>query len=74
MLVLHVLTGAGLVILFGYLAEFLFKKFFIPDVLFLIIIGYILGPDISGLIDPSGLGLSASIFTTFTLLFLLFVD
>ncbi len=73
MIVIHVLTGAGIIILLGYIAEYLFRKFFIPDVLLLIIIGYLLGPGVSGLIDPAELGLASSIFTTFTLLFLLFV-
>ncbi|MBN2135395.1 MAG: cation:proton antiporter [Acidobacteria bacterium] len=73
MIILHVLTGAGLIILVGYIAEFIFKKLFIPDVLFLIFIGYLISPGVFGLIDPKTLGMSASIFTTFTLLFLLFV-
>jgi len=73
MIILHILTGAGLIILIGYISEFLFRKLFIPDVLFLIFVGYILSPDVTGLVNPDKLGLSASIFTTFTLLFLLFV-
>ena len=49
----------------------MFKKTKIPDVIFLIIIGIILGPLLS-LVSKESFGTEARIFTTFTLLFLLF--
>lgn len=67
-----VLLGIGVILFLGYLAEFLFKKTKIPDVLILIIIGFVIGPHILGYFDPSSIAEYAPIFTTFTLLFLLF--
>ncbi len=65
-----ILLEIALIIFFGYFAELFFKKFNIPDILFLIILGYILGPQTLNLIDPTVFGDAALIFTTFTLLFL----
>lgn len=67
-----VLLGIGVILFLGYIAEFLFKKTKIPDVLILIIIGFVIGPHILGYFDPSSIAEYAPIFTTFTLLFLLF--
>jgi NhaP-type Na+/H+ or K+/H+ antiporter len=70
--VLFVLLGAGIILFLGYVAEFLFKKTKIPDILILILIGFIIGPHILGYFDPKSIEEYAPIFTTFTLLFLLF--
>ncbi len=59
------------IIIIGFLAELMFKKTKIPDVLFLILIGILLGP-VLGWVDKDGFGLGSTLFTTFTLLFLLF--
>lgn len=64
--------AAGLILIFGFLAEFLFKKLRIPDVLFLIVLGFLLGPYGLDYINPANLSAIAPLFTTFTLLFLLF--
>ncbi len=61
---------AGIIIV-GFLAELLFKKTKIPDVIFLILIGILLGP-VFHLVSKGSFGSGASLFTTFTLLFLLF--
>ncbi|MBI2651550.1 cation:proton antiporter [Candidatus Woesearchaeota archaeon] len=60
------------IIFFGFFAEFLFNRFKVPDVLLLIIFGFILGPYALKLIFPSSLVPIAPFFTTFALLFLLF--
>ncbi|MDD5193174.1 MAG: cation:proton antiporter [Candidatus Nanoarchaeia archaeon] len=59
------------IILIGFLAELLFKKTRIPDVIFLILIGICIGP-IFHLVDKTDFGFGSNLFTTFTLLFLLF--
>lgn len=66
------LLGAGLIVFFGFFAEVLFKKIKIPDVLFLIALGFGLGPFGLNYVNPEALTQVAPIFTTFTLLFLLF--
>ncbi len=65
-----ILLEIALIIFFGYFAEIFFKKFNIPDILFLIFLGYILGPQGFKIVDPNVFGDAALIFTTFTLLFL----
>lgn len=60
------------IIFFGFFAEFLFNRFRVPDVLLLIIFGFLLGPYALKFILPSSLVSIAPIFTAFALLFLLF--
>jgi cell volume regulation protein A len=67
-----ILLLISLIILLGYLAEWLFRKINIPDTLLLIAVGFIIGPNILGYIKPESLGQLAPLFTTFTLLFLMF--
>ncbi|MGD2086549.1 MAG: cation:proton antiporter [Candidatus Aminicenantes bacterium] len=68
----YILFLISLIILLGYLAEWAFKKINIPDTLLLIAVGFIIGPNILELINPRALGQLAPLFTTFTLLFLMF--
>lgn len=68
----EILFLISLIILLGYLAEWVFKKINIPDTLLLIVVGFIIGPNILNLINPQALGQLAPLFTTFTLLFLMF--
>ncbi len=67
-----ILLGGALIILFGYLAEFIFRRLFIPDSLILILLGVIMGPSVLGWADPQSFGIFAPLFTTFTLIFILF--
>lgn len=60
------------IIFFGFLAEFLFRKFHVPDVLLLIIFGFVLGPYALKYVHPSYFLDIAPVFTAFALLFLLF--
>ncbi len=66
------LLSISFILFFGFFSEFIFRRFNIPDVLFLIILGFILGPHVLGYLDPSFFVDIAPIFTTFALLFLLF--
>lgn len=67
-----ILLIVSLIVIFGYIAEWVFRKTNIPDILFLIILGFLLGPNILNLISPLSLGRLAPLFTAFTLLFLMF--
>ncbi len=70
--VVTLLLAVSLILFFGFFAEFIFKKLSVPDVLFLIVLGFVLGPYAFGVIRPEMLVNIAPVFTTFTLLFLLF--
>jgi NhaP-type Na+/H+ or K+/H+ antiporter len=61
---------AGIIFL-GYIAEILFKKTRIPDVLFLIVAGILLG-SVFEIVDTNSFGFIATIFVNFALIFLLF--
>ena len=65
-----ILLVVSLVVFVGYLAEWLFRKINIPDTLLLIVVGFVLGQ--TGYVDPGRFGTFAPLFTTFTLLFLMF--
>ncbi|MCP5046839.1 MAG: hypothetical protein GY940_06685 [bacterium] len=67
----QILLLISLIVFLGYLAEWLFKKIHIPDTLLLILVGFIIGPvlEFTGPVDLAPL---APLFTTFTLLFLMF--
>jgi cell volume regulation protein A len=67
--ILVILSAIAAIIIIGFLGEIIFKKFKIPDVLILIVIGIILGSGF-GLVSDDIAG--AGIFTTFALLFILF--
>tara|TARA_Y100000310_G_scaffold345858_1_gene471580 strand:- start:11867 stop:13174 length:1308 start_codon:yes stop_codon:yes gene_type:complete len=71
-LVTNGLFAVSLILFIGYIAELIFKRFKIPDVLFLIILGFILGPHVLDYIRPEQLTTIAPYFTIFTLIFLLF--
>jgi potassium/hydrogen antiporter len=66
------LLSGSLILFFGFFAGWIFKKFSIPDVLFLIVLGFVIGPFVLNLVTPESLIGIAPIFTTFTLVFLLF--
>ena len=66
------LLAVSLILFFGFFAEFIFKRFNIPDVLFLIALGFVIGPFALNYVSPTSLAGIAPVFTTFTLVFLLF--
>lgn len=70
--VVIVLLGISFILFFGFFSEFIFKKLSIPDVLFLIVLGFVLGPNVLGYVSADSVAGAAPVFTTFTLLFLLF--
>ena len=70
--VLAILMGISFVLFFGFFAEFIFKKKRIPDVLFLVLLGFIIGPYVLNLVQPLQVSEIAPIFTTFALIFLLY--
>lgn len=66
-----ILIALGLLIFFAHIFSAAFAKTRIPSVLLLMIIGLILGP-VSGLINPDSFGTAGSVFTTITLICILF--
>jgi cell volume regulation protein A len=67
-----ILLGVALIIMFGFFAEFMFKKTGIPDLLLLLILGFIIGPNAFNFVNPHDFSAVAPLFTTFALLFLMF--
>ena len=67
-----ILLAVSLILFFGFFAEWFFRRFSIPDVLFLIALGFAIGPFAFKLVSPLDLAEIAPVFTTFTLVFLLF--
>ncbi len=67
-----ILLGISFVLFFGFFAEFVFKKLHVPDILFLILLGFIVGPSVLDYIQPSQLSQVAPLFTTFALFFLVY--
>jgi len=61
----------GIILFLSFLAELFFKKTYMPDVLFLLATGVIIGPTVLGYVNPVDLEFFAPLFTTVTLLFLL---
>ncbi|MBN2142716.1 cation:proton antiporter [Candidatus Woesearchaeota archaeon] len=66
------LFGVALIIFFGFMAEFIFKKIGVPDILLLVMLGFLLGPNVWNTVDPAVLETIAPLFTTFALMFLMF--
>jgi len=66
------LLGIATLLFFGYFAEIIFKRYNIPDVLLLIIFGFVVGPYGFALIDPTDVVEIAQPFIAFVLLFILF--
>lgn len=63
--------GIGAIIFSAYLFTHIFHRFNIPDVLFLVLIGLILGP-IAGFVDVDNIGVLGELFATLTVLIILF--
>ena len=66
------LLSISLIAIFGFLSEILFRRTNVPDVIFLIIIGFLIGPNGYGFTSPEDLSSIAPVVTTFTLLILIF--
>lgn len=66
------LLAFSLILIFSFFAKFIFQKLHIPDVLLLILIGFLIGPYGLKYIAPADVTNIAPTFVTFTLLFLLF--
>jgi len=66
------LLGISFILFFGFFAEFVFKKTGVPDILFLLLLGFVIGPHVLKYVQPESLAPFAPLFTTFALLFLIF--
>ena len=72
MAVEFILLLVSSIIIFGYISELVFKKVGVPDTLFLIVLGFVMGPGRLNIIKPDSLSVLAPLFITVTLVFLLF--
>ena len=70
--ILTIFTIVSVILFFGLLAEFIYKRFNIPDILLLVLMGLFLGPFGFKLISLNNISEFAPIFTTFALLFIMF--
>lgn len=66
-----IILGIGALIFLAHLFSQLFQKYNIPDVLFLVAIGFFLGP-LTGLVNVAKLGVTGDVFVLLTLLIILF--
>ncbi|HLC39647.1 MAG TPA: cation:proton antiporter [archaeon] len=62
---------AGIILILGFLGDYLFKRTRIPDVLILIFLGFLLGP-LFKVIDPGDLSSITTLFASLALLVILF--
>ena len=67
----QILGLAGILLIIGFLADYLFRKTSIPDVLILITLGYLIGP-VLYIVDPSNLAPASQIIATLSLVVILF--
>ena len=66
-----IFAGVGIIILLGFLTDLIFSKTEIPDVIWLILVGILIGP-VFQFIKPNEIQETATVFTSFALLFILF--
>ncbi|MBC8511810.1 MAG: cation:proton antiporter [Dehalococcoidia bacterium] len=67
----QILGLAGILLIIGFLADYLFRKTSIPDVLILITLGYLIEP-VLYIVDPSDLAPASQIIATLSLVVILF--
>ena len=67
----QILGLAGVLLIIGFLADYLFRKTSIPDVLILITLGYLIEP-VLYIVDPSDLAPASQIIATLSLVVILF--
>jgi NhaP-type Na+/H+ or K+/H+ antiporter len=71
MTTIQIIGLLGFLLIFGYLAELLFKKTYISDVLLLLAAGYLAG-HVFKIIDPAQLAILNSLVSNITLIIILF--
>jgi len=62
---------AGIILMIGFLANYMFRKVGIPDILILIVLGILIGP-VFGWIDPSLFSGLSEVFVTLALMLIMF--
>ena len=71
MTALEIIGFLGILLIIGFIADFLFKKLSIPDILILILLGYLIGP-VLDIIDPAQVAPGSQIIATLALVVILF--
>jgi len=67
----HIPGLLGILLIIGFLAEYLFRKTSIPDILILIVLGYLIGP-VLYIVEPSDLTPATQVIATLALVVILF--
>jgi cell volume regulation protein A len=71
MTAVQLLGFIGILLIIGFLADYLFRKTSFPDILILIALGYLVGP-VFNIIDPSQIAPASQIIATLALVIILF--
>jgi cell volume regulation protein A len=67
----HILGLLGLLLIIGFLADYLFRKTSIPDILILIAVGYLMGP-VFYIVNPAQLAPASQLIAVLALVIILF--
>jgi cell volume regulation protein A len=70
---IDVLAFIGILLIIGFLAQFLFKKINLPDILILLVLGYLVGP-VFHIIDPANIRPASQIISVLSLVVILFSE
>ena len=71
MTVIQIFGIAGILLIIGFLADFLFRKTGFPDILILIAVGYIIGP-LYHIVDPTEVAQAAQLIASLALIVIIF--
>ena len=71
MTAIYILGFAGILLLIGFLADYLFRKTSFPDILILLALGYLIGP-VFHIVDPSQIAPASQVIGSFALVIILF--
>jgi len=67
----HILGFLGILLIIGFIGDYLFKKISFPDILVLLALGYVAGP-VLHLVDPAWVALASPIIANLSLVVILF--
>ena len=71
MTAIEILGFIGILLIIGFLADYLFRKISLPDVLILLVLGYLIGP-VFNIVDSSQLASASQIIANLALVVILF--
>ena len=71
MTAVQILGFTGILLAIGFMADYLFRKASFPDILILLVLGYLIGP-VFGIIDPSQIAPASQVIASLALVVILF--